>query len=459
MTRIETVVLSSLIHNEEYLRKVMPFLKVEYFTSPSDAKLFLTVKQFVDKYAKPPTLDALKIAANKDKNLTEEEHTLIVEALDSMEPQANDLEWLVDETEQFCKDKAVYNAIVKSINIIDGKDKKNNADGIPLLLEEALAVAFDNNVGHDFLEDAEERFEYYHNVEERIPFDLDMFNRITAGGIPKKTLNVIMAGVGVGKTLIMCHIAAAFLAQGKNVLYITLEMAAEEISKRIDTNLLNIPIEDLPIVSKAMFMERIEKVRAKTNGKLIVKEYPTSSAHAGHFSSLINELRIKKNFVPDAVVVDYLNICSSSRLKADAAAHTYTWVKAIAEEIRAMAVKHEVPVFTGTQTTRGGSVDNDPDMTDTSESFGLPATVDLHLAIVQDETLDELNQYLCKQLKNRYRDKAKDRRFIVGVDKTKMRLYDVEKSAQKGLSPEETTGTLGSTRKSKKPDLSKIKVD
>ena len=458
MQRTETVVLSSLIHNEEYLRKVMPFLKSEYFTTRSDAILFLAIKGFTDKYSKVPTLDVLKLAVNKDKGISEDEHTEILEALEDMAPIDNDLQWLVDTTEEFCKDKALYNAIVTSIQVIDGKHKKIKSDGLPALLEEALAVAFDNHVGHDYITDADERFESYHNVESRIPFDLDMFNRITMGGIPKKTLNVFMAGINVGKTLVMNHVAASFLAQGKNVLYITLEMSETEIAKRIDANLLNITMADLMVVSKVMYKERMDKLQARSKGKLIVKEYPTGGGHAGNFNALINELRLKKSFVPDVVFIDYLNICSSSRLKEDAAAHTYTWIKAIAEEIRGLAVKHNVPIFSATQTTRSGSVNNDPGMTDTSESFGLPATVDLYLSIVQDEQLENDNQYIIKQLKNRYRDKAVDRRFLIGVDKTKMRLYDVEKSAQKGLSQGSAEEMASDSSKFRNRDFSGIKV-
>ena len=457
MNRIETVVLSSLIHNEEYLRKVLPFLKSEYFKSKSDAKLFSAIKGFSDKYNKCPTLEVLKLSANKDKTLSEDEYSEIMAALEDMAPADNDLDWLVNETEQFCKDQALYNAIVKSISVIEGKDKKLDTGGIPSLLEEALAVGFDTSVGHNYLDDAEARFDYYHNKEERIPFDLDMLNKITAGGVPKKTLNMFMAGVGVGKTLVMSHLAAGFLAKGKNVLYITLEMAQEEIARRIDANLLNVPIAELPILGRPMFDERLARIRSKTHGKLFIKEYPTSGAHAGHFATLLNELRLKQQFVPDVIFIDYLNICSSSRLKPDAAQHTYTWIKAIAEELRAFAVKFNVPVFSATQTTRGGSVDNDPDMTDTSESFGLPATVDLYLAIVQDEEFDEMNQYLFKQLKNRYRDKAIDRRFLVGVDKLKMRLYDLEKSAQRGVSQGGDEDSPVKSRRSRKPDLSAIK--
>lgn len=458
MKRMETVILSSLIHNEEYLRQVMPFLTVEYFQNASDAKLFTFVKGFTDKYGKPPTLDALRIAISKDKTLREEEEREIVEVVDDLEPNQNDLDWLIDETEQFCKDKAVYNAILTSIEIIDGKNKKLKTDGIPGLLEDALAVAFDNTIGHDYVDDAEERYDSYHNEEEKIPFDIEMLNRVTKGGLPKKTLTVYMAGVGVGKSLIMCHNAAGALAQGKNVLYITLEMAEEEIAKRIDANLLDVTMDELMYITKPLYMKRMEKFTKRSRGKLFIKEYPTSGAHAGHFDALINELKIKKGFVPDIIFIDYLNICSSRRLREDSAQNTYTWVKAIAEEIRGLAVKHKVPIVSATQSTRSGSVSSDPSMTDTSESFGLPATVDVYFAVVQDEELDSLNQYLFKQLKNRLRDKALDRRFIIGVEKNKMRLYDVEKSAQKTLLEKPNEEITGSRAKFANKDFSDIKV-
>jgi replicative DNA helicase len=423
----------------------MPFLKPDYFTQAVDNKIFNAIKGFSDKYNKPPTLEVLKLSANKDKTLSEDEYVEVINTLDDMIYIDQDIDWLVAETEQFCKDRALYNAMSTAVQIIDGKNKKLTPEAIPPMLEEALAIGFDSHIGHDFLDESEERFDYYHNVEERLAFDVEMFNTITNGGVPKKTLNVIMAGVGVGKTLLMSHLAAGFLAQGKNVLYITLEMSDKEIAKRIDANLLNVSTDDLMLMSRTMFQERMDKLRARTTGRLIIKEYPTGGGHAGHFNALINELWLKKKFKPHVVIVDYLNICASVRLKPDAAASTYTWVKAIAEEIRGLAVKHNVPIFSGTQTTRSGSVSNDPDMTDTAESFGLPATVDFYLALVQDEDMDEQNQYLAVQLKNRYRDKAKDRRFMIGVDKTKMRLYDTEKSAQHSFSRPSATET-GPTR-------------
>lgn len=456
-SRIETIIFSNLIHNEQYLRRVLPFLKTEYFVHSTDAFLYKAVSGFVEKYNKPPTTSVLAIEANKDKTLTDDQHTELLETINELEPTENDLEWLTDETEKFCKEKALYNAIKKSIHIIDGKEKKLSTDGIPTLLEEALGVCFDSDVGHDYIENSDDRYEYYHNVEERIPCDLDMLNQITKGGVAKKTLNLLMAGVGVGKTLTLCSLGSSYLAQGYNVLYITMEMSAEKIAERIDQNLLNITSDDLMVISKTMFAERMDRLKKKTKGKLIIKEYPTSSAHAGHFNSLISELKMKKQFVPHVIIIDYLNICASSRLKENASENTYTYVKAIAEECRGLAVRHRVPIWTATQTTRGGSVNSDPNMTDTAESFGVPATLDLQLAIVETEELIELNQLMFKQLKNRYRDKNIDARFVIGVDKNKMRLYTVEKSAQM-LTGSRTVSSSNVTRRAK-PDLSGIKVE
>jgi len=365
--------------------------------------------------------------------LTHEEHKKVVELIQSLNSSDVDFDWLVDTTEKFCKDKAIYNAIVDGIKIIDGKDGKRTPDAIPEILTEALGVSFDSSVGHDYLGDSDNRFDYYHRVEEKIPFDLDFFNRITKGGLPPKTLNIALAGTGVGKSLFMCHVAANCLSQGKNVLYITLEMAEERIAERIDANLMNISMEDLHDLPKKMFQDKITKITKKTSGKLIVKEYPTASAHSSHFRGLIKELAIKKSFKPDIVFIDYLNICASSRFRGSQNVNSYMYIKAIAEELRGLAVETNVPFMSATQTTRTGFVSSDVGLEDTSESFGLPATADFMFALISNEELDGLNQILVKQLKNRYNDPTANKRFVVGIDRAKMRLYDVENNAQKEL--------------------------
>tara|TARA_Y100001972_G_scaffold128373_1_gene188813 strand:- start:1783 stop:3042 length:1260 start_codon:yes stop_codon:yes gene_type:complete len=387
----------------------------------------------VDKYKKIPTKISLEIEVEQRKDLTENEHSKIVEIIKTLDSTNVDMDWLLDTTEKFCKDKAIYNAIVDGISIIDGKDKKRTPDSIPSILTDALAVSFDNAVGHDYLLDSDSRFEFYHKVEERIPFDLEFFNKITKGGLPTKTLNIALAGTGVGKSLFMCHMAANSLSQGKNVLYITLEMAEERIAERIDANLMNISMEDLHDLPKKMFDDKIASIIKKTTGKLIVKEYPTASAHSSHFRGLIKELAIKKSFKPDIIFVDYLNICASSRFKGAQNINSYSYIKSVAEELRGLAVECNVPIMSATQTTRGGYTSTDIGLEDTSESFGLPATADFMFALISNEELEELNQILVKQLKNRYNDPTMNKRFVLGIDRSKMRLFDVDKSAQDDL--------------------------
>ena len=427
---IERTALTNLITNEDYAKKVLPFIKKDYFDGREEKIIFEEITNFVDKYKKIPTGHALEIEVGERKDLTETEYKKIVDIIQTLSPTDVDFDWLVDTTEKFCKDKAIYNAIVEGISIIDGKDKNKTPDSIPSILTDALAVCFDNAVGHDYLADSDSRYEFYHKVEERIPFDLDYFNKITKGGLPPKTLNIALAGTGVCKSLFMCHMAANCLNQGKNVLYITLEMAEERIAERIDANLMNISMEDLHDLPKKMFDDKIAKIIKQTSGKLIVKEYPTASAHSNHFRGLIKELAIKKSFKPDIIFVDYLNICASSRFKSGTNINSYTLVKSIAEELRGLAVESNVPIMSATQTTRSGFVSTDIGLEDTSESFGLPATADLMFALISTEELDDLNQIAIKQLKNRYNDPTVNKRFVLGIDRAKMRLYDVDTKEQ-----------------------------
>ena len=427
---IERTTLSNLIYNEDYCRKVLPFIKPTYFEVKEERIIFEEIYSFVDKYKKIPSQISLEIEVEQRKDLTETEHSKIVDIIKTLDSTDVDMDWLLDTTEKFCKDKAIYNAIVDGISIIDGKDKNRTADSIPSILTDALAVSFDNAVGHDYLLDSDSRFEFYHRVEERIPFDLDFFNKITKGGLPTKTLNIALAGTGVGKSLFMCHMAANCLSQGKNVLYITLEMAEERIAERIDANLMNISMEDLHDLPKKMFDDKIAKIMKKTSGTLIVKEYPTASAHSNHFRGLVKELAIKKSFKPDIIFVDYLNICASSRFKGNANVGSYFYIKSVAEELRGLAVECNVPIMSATQTTRGGFTSSDIGLQDTSESFGLPATADFMFALISNEELDELNQIIVKQLKNRYNDPTMNKRFALGIDRAKMKLYDVELKEQ-----------------------------
>ena len=427
---IERTTLSNLVYNEPYARKVLPFIKPEYFSDRHERVVFEEINLFMEKYGNQPTKEALSIELDNRKDLNEDEFKSVQQIVETLSNAQVDMQWLVDTTEKFCKDKAVYNAILNGIQIIEGKDKQHTAEAIPSILSEALAVAFDQNVGHDYVENGEERYEFYHKKEEKLEFDLDYFNKITKGGLPQKTLNIALAGTGVGKSLFMCHMAASTLMQGKNVLYITLEMAEERIAERIDANLMNITMDDLHELPKKMFTDRLSKIQTKTNGKLIIKEYPTASAHTGHFRSLLKELALKKSFRPDIIFIDYLNICASSRFKGNANVGSYFYIKAIAEELRGLAVENNVPIMSATQTTRGGYANSDIGLEDTSESFGLPATADLMFALISTEDLESLNQIMVKQLKNRYNDPGLNKRFVVGIDRARMKLYDCEQEAQ-----------------------------
>jgi archaellum biogenesis ATPase FlaH len=432
---IERTILKNLAFNESYMRKVVPFLKAEYFQDPLDKALFKVIETHVNKFNRCVTKDVLLIEI-ESASLSEEQYKTIVETINGLDPQSlDDVEWLVDQTEKFCQDKAVYNAIMSSIKIIDGGDKKHDRGSIPDILSSALAVSFDNNIGHDFIDDSERRFELYHKVEEKLPFDIDLLNTITKGGLSRKTLNIILAGTGVGKSLGMCHFAGHHLMMGKNVLYITLEMAEERIAERIDANLLNVALDELQMLPRDAYIKKVERLKGKmpNAGKLIIKEYPTSSAGANNFRHLITELRTKKQFVPDVIYIDYLNICMSSRLKLSGSVNSYTYIKSIAEELRGLAVECNVPIISATQTTRSGYTNSDLGLEDTSESFGLPATADLMFALISTDELADLNQVLIKQLKNRYSDVNKNRRFIIGIDRAKMRLYNVEQSAQQDV--------------------------
>ena len=430
---IEKTTLSNLITNDEYCRKVIPFIKPNYFELKEDRVVFEEIVKFVDKYKKRPTKVSLEVELENRRDLTDTEHQSVIKLIQSLNETEVDIEWLINTTEKFCKDKAVYNAIVDGIAIIDGKDGKRTQEAIPDIMRDALAVSFDQSVGHDYLEDGDARFEFYHKVEEKIPFDLEFFNKITKGGLPQKTLNIALAGTGVGKSLFMCHMAANCLSQGKNVLYITLEMAEERIAERIDANLMNISMEDLHNLPKKMFDDKITKLMSKTNGKLIVKEYPTASAHSAHFRGLIKELAIKRTFKPDIIFVDYLNICASSRFKGATNVNSYSYIKSVAEELRGLAVECNVPIMSATQTTRSGFTSSDLGLEDTSESFGLPATADFMFALISNEEMEELGQILVKQLKNRYNDPTMNKRFVIGIDRSKMLLYDVQIKEQDDL--------------------------
>ena len=433
MKNLEKTILNNLITNNEYARKVLPFLKSDYFQDKNEQIIFEEIQKFSIKYSKLPTSTSLQVELDNRKDLNEQQFKDITSIVDSFQSEEVDGQWLLDTTEKFCKDKAVYNAVVDGISIIEGRDKKRKPDALPSLLTNALAVSFDNRVGHDYLTDAEDRYDYYHKKEDRIPFDLDFFNKITKGGLPQKTLNIALAGTGVGKSLFMCHMAANCLNQGRNVLYITLEMAEERIAERIDANLMNVSMEDLQDLPKNMYQDKMERIASKTQGKLIIKEYPTASAHCNHFRALIQELAIKKSFKADIIFVDYLNICASSRFRGGSNVNSYTMIKAIAEELRGLAVENNLPIVSATQTTRSGYVSTDIGLEDTSESFGLPATADFMFALISTEEMYELNQITVKQLKNRYNDPTVNRRFVLGIDRSKMKLYDVELSAQNDL--------------------------
>jgi len=430
MERIETTILRNLITSEEYSRKVIPFIEPTYFEQRTEKVIFEEIAKFIIKYGSAITTEALNIEVENRTDLNESEIKETREICSSFNDSPVDHQWLLDTTEKWCRDRAIYLALMESIHIADGNDEKKNRDAIPSILSDALAVSFDNNIGHDYLQNYEERYEFYHKKEDKIPFDLEYFNKVTKGGLPNKTLNIALAGTGVGKSLFMCHVASSVLLQGRNVLYITMEMAEEKIAERIDANLLNVPIQDLTDLPKKTFENKVNKLAAKTQGTLIIKEYPTASAHSGHFKALLNELALKKSFRPDIIFIDYLNICASSRYKSGMSVNSYSYIKAIAEELRGLAVEANVPIVSATQTTRSGYGSSDVELTDTSESFGLPATADLMFALISTEELEQLGQLMVKQLKNRYNDPTIYKRFIVGIDRAKMRLYDCEQSAQ-----------------------------
>ena len=433
--KIETTILKNLLQNEDYARKVLPFLKEDYFTENCDKIVYNHINSFIIKYNNLPTKEALNIELSESK-ITEEdfkESTNLVDEIDKNEENYTDLSWLLDTTEKFCQDKAIYNAVVESISILDNPKSISDKGAIPDILSDALSVSFDPHVGHDYIDDSDDRYDFYHRVEERIPFDLDYFNRITKGGLPQKTLNICLAGTGVGKSLFMCHVASSCLAQNQNVLYITLEMAEEKIAERIDANLLDIAVDDLHSLPKDLYDKKINNLSKTTKGKLIIKEYPTASANVNHFRALLNELNLKRSFIPDIIFVDYLNICTSSRIRSGTNVNSYTLIKSIAEELRGLAVENKLPIVSATQTTRSGYSNTDVGLEDTSESFGLPATADLMFAIISTEQMEELGQILVKQLKNRYNDPTVNRKFVVGIDRAKMKLFDVSQAAQMEL--------------------------
>jgi len=457
MERIELTILRNLIFNEEYSRKVIPFIEPDYFEERKEKVIFEEITSFIIKYDSAITIEALNIEVENRTDLTDTELNEIRDINRSLDDSPVDFHWLTDTTEKWCRDRAIYLALMESIQLADGKDDKKGRDAIPSILSDALAVSFDNNIGHDYLLNYEERYEYYHKKEDKIEFDLEYFNKITKGGLPNKTLNIALAGTGVGKSLFMCHHASSVLLQGRNVLYITMEMAEEKIAERIDANLLNVPIQDLTDLPKPMFDKKVTNLSKKTQGQLIIKEYPTASAHSGHFKTLLNELSLKKSFRPDIIFVDYLNICASSRYKANSGVNSYSYIKAIAEELRGLAVEANVPIVSATQTTRSGFASSDVDLTDTSESFGLPATADLMFALISTEELEELNQIMVKQLKNRYNDPTIFKRFIIGIDRSKMRLYDVEQKAQDDILDSGQEEEYNDEKKKKKKSFAEFK--
>ena len=433
MNRLEQTILKNLIYNEEYSRKVLPFIRPDYFSDNIEKTVFKEVFDFTNHYKNPPTHEAIVINFTEKKDVSDEvvkDAIQLLNELNQAKEEPTETPWLIDQTEKFCQDKAIYNAIMESVGILDNKSHKKSKGEIPQLLSDALGVSFDNTVGHDYINDSDARYEAYHKVESRIRFDLDLFNKITKGGLPIKTLNIALAGTGVGKSLFMCHVASGCLSQGHNVLYITMEMAEEKIAERIDANLLNIDLNELHTLSKEDYERKFSALKSKTHGKLIIKEYPTASASVLHFRALLNDLAIKKNFKPDIIFIDYLNICCSARIKPGANVNSYSYIKSIAEELRGLAVENALPIVSATQTTRSGFSSSDPGLEDTSESFGLPATADFMFALVSNEELEALGQILVKQLKNRYGDPNDYKRFVLGIDRAKMRLYDAEPSAQ-----------------------------
>jgi len=433
MDKVEFLILRNLLYNEEYVRKVLPFVKGDYFEDRNQRIVFEEISKFVQDYNKPATKEVLCIETEKRQDINGTEFQEITKLISYLDDEPSEFLWLVNTTEKWCRDRAIYLALMESIQLADGKDDTQGRDAIPTILSDALAVSFDTNVGHDYLNDYEERYESYHRKEDKIPFDLEYFDKITKGGLPNKTLNIALAGTGVGKSLFMCHVASSVLLQGKNVLYITLEMAEEKIAERIDANLLNVNIQDITDLPKVMFDSKVTDLAQKTQGTLIIKEYPTASAHSGHFKGLLQELALKKSFRPDIIFIDYLNICASSRYKAGSNVNSYSFIKAIAEELRGLAVEANLPIVSATQTTRSGYGSSDVDITDTSESFGLPATADLMFALISTEDLEPLNQIMIKQLKNRYNDPTVNKRFVIGIDRAKMRLYDCEQKAQEDI--------------------------
>jgi len=433
MDKVEILILRNLLYNEEYLRKVVPFIKPEYFEDTNQKIVFEEILKFVQEYNKPTTKEALCIEVENRQDINDTSFKEITQLISYLEDVPSDFNWLCDTTEKWCRDRAIYLALMESIHIADGNDKKKNRDSIPTILSDALSVSFDTHIGHDYLNDYEKRYELYHRKEDKIEFDLEYFNKITKGGLPNKTLNIALAGTGVGKSLFMCHVASSVLLQGRNVLYITMEMAEEKIAERIDANLLNVPIQEITELPKVMFENKVTNLSKKTQGTLIIKEYPTASAHSGHFRALLNELALKKSFRPDIIFIDYLNICASERYRGNSTVNSYSYIKAIAEELRGLAVEANVPIVSATQTTRSGYGSSDVELTDTSESFGLPATADLMFALISTDDLEGLGQIMVKQLKNRYNDPTVHKRFVVGIDRAKMRLYDCEQSAQQDI--------------------------
>lgn len=445
-TNIQKVILQNLVHNEGYSRRVIPFIKEEYFSENSERRVFRKIYEYINQYNKLPNGDALTISLQNDKDLTQTDYEKCQTLVGDLQPVKDDEDWLVDETEKFCKDRALYNAILESIQIIEGKSKSKTPTSLPSILSEALAVSFDTNIGHDFLKDAEKRYDFYHKIEQKIPFDIEFFNTITNGGVPQKTLNVVIAGTGVGKSLFLCHHAANCLMQNKNVLYITCEMSEERIAERIDANIMDITLDDMKTLTKSMYGKKLYNATKGVTGQLIIKEYPTATAHVNHFRHLLDELLLKKKFKPDIIFIDYLNICSSARVKASATMSSYSVVKAIAEELRGLAIERNVPVFTATQVNRSGHNNTDIGLENTSESFGLPATADLMFALIGTEELDQKNQIMVKQLKNRYNELTKNKKFVVGINRAKMKLYNVDASEQDdliGTGEEDDVGSSG----------------
>jgi replicative DNA helicase len=433
MDRIETTILQNLIFNEQFLRKVLPFIQLDYFTNREEKVIFEEIAKFTVKYNNTIPKEALLIELQNRTDQTQQEMDKIISLVNDLQNSATEFNWLVDTTEKWCRDRAIYLALMESIQVADGQNEQKSRDAIPSILSKALSVSFDNHIGHDYLQDYEERFESYHRKEDKIAFDLEYFNKITKGGLPNKTLNIALAGTGVGKSLFMCHVASSVLLQGRNVLYITLEMAEEKIAERIDANLLNVNIQEIADLPHKIFESKVSNLAKKTQGTLIIKEYPTASAHSGHFKALLNELALKKSFRPDIIFIDYLNICASSRHKANSSINSYSYIKSIAEELRGLAVEFNVPIVSATQTTRSGYGNSDVELTDTSESFGLPATADLMFALISTEELEQLGQIMVKQLKNRYNDPTIYKRFVIGIDRAKMKLYDCEQSAQNDI--------------------------